>query len=41
MFFFALGDPSINDAGDVAFSGLANGPSARTGLQIREIAVAI
>jgi hypothetical protein len=34
MFFFALGDPSINDAGDVAFSGLANGPSADSGLYL-------
>ena len=34
VFFFALGDPSINDAGDVAFSGLANGPSADSGLYL-------
>ena len=34
VFFFALGKPSINDAGDVAFSGLANGPSTDSGLYL-------
>jgi hypothetical protein len=34
VFLFALGDPSINDAGDVAFSGLANGFSVDSGLYL-------
>jgi len=34
VFFFALGDPAINDAGDVAFSGLANGFAVDSGLYL-------
>lgn len=34
IFFSTLGDPSINDAGDVALAGLANGPSADSGLYL-------
>ncbi|HEX7286873.1 MAG TPA: choice-of-anchor tandem repeat NxxGxxAF-containing protein [Candidatus Angelobacter sp.] len=32
VFFFPLGNPSLDNAGEVAFAGLSNGPSADSGV---------